>query len=42
MAAQPAAGDTQYMTQFRRGAVWFVVSLLVFMLIATLLLDQAA
>jgi len=27
-------------TRFRRGAVWLVVSLLVFMLVATLVLDQ--
>ena len=30
------------MTRLRRGAVWFVISLLVFMLVATLVLDQAA
>jgi hypothetical protein len=30
------------MTRIRRGAVWFVISLLVFMLVATLVLDQAA
>jgi len=30
------------MTRFRRGVVWLVVGLLVFMLVATLLLDGAA
>jgi hypothetical protein len=30
------------MTWFRRGVVWLVVGLLVFMLVATLLLDSAA
>ena len=30
------------MTWFRRGVVWLVVGLLVFMLVATLLLDGAA
>jgi hypothetical protein len=30
------------MTRLRRWMVWFVVSLLVFMLVATLLLDEAA
>jgi hypothetical protein len=29
------------MTRFRRAGVWFVISLLVFMLVATLDLDQA-
>jgi hypothetical protein len=42
MAARLQGGDTRGMTRFRRGAVWVVVSLLVFMLVATLLLDQAA
>jgi hypothetical protein len=30
------------MTRFRRGAVWLVIGLLVFMLVATLLLDGTA
>ena len=30
------------MTRFRRGAVWFVVALLVFTLVATLMLDAGA
>jgi hypothetical protein len=30
------------MTRLRRWMVWFVVSLLIFMLVATLLLDEAA
>jgi hypothetical protein len=30
------------MARFRRAAVWLVISLLVFMLVATLVLDQAA
>jgi hypothetical protein len=30
------------MTRMRRGLVWFVVSLLVFMLVATLLLESNA
>jgi hypothetical protein len=30
------------MTRFRRAGVWLVISLLVFMLVATLVLDQAA
>jgi hypothetical protein len=30
------------MTRLRRGFVWLVVGLLVFMLVATLLLDSAA
>jgi hypothetical protein len=30
------------MTRLRRWMVWFVVSLLIFMLVATLFLDEAA
>ena len=42
MAPRPFAGEAGRMTRLRRGAVWFVISLLVFMLVATLVLDQAA
>jgi hypothetical protein len=42
MAAATPASDAQLMTRFRRAAVWLVISLLVFMLVATLVLDQAA
>jgi hypothetical protein len=35
-------GNHARMTRFRRGFVWLVISLLVFMLVATLVLDGAA
>ena len=41
MAVRRSMGEARGMTRFRRGAVWLVVSLLVFMLVATLVLDQA-
>jgi hypothetical protein len=41
MAVASSGGDPGRMTRIRRGAVWFVISLLVFMLVATLVLDQA-
>jgi|GraSoiStandDraft_50_1057286.scaffolds.fasta_scaffold690568_3 hypothetical protein len=40
MAVWPSTGEAGRVTRFRRGAVWLVVSLLVFMLVATLVLDQ--
>jgi hypothetical protein len=42
MAVRPSVGEAGGMMRLRRGAVWFVISLLVFMLVATLVLDQAA
>jgi hypothetical protein len=42
MAVAFSAGDAQLMTRFRRALVWLVVSLLVFMLVATLVLDATA
>ena len=42
MAGAAWVGDAHRMTRIRRGAVWLVVSLLVFMLVATILLDEAA
>jgi hypothetical protein len=42
MAVALFASDAQLMTGFRRVAVWLVISLLVFMLVATLVLDATA
>jgi hypothetical protein len=42
MAGRACMGDARPMTRIRRGAVWFAISLLVFVLVATLLLDEAA
>jgi hypothetical protein len=42
MAVASLAGDAQLMTGFRRAVVWLIVSLLVFMLVATLVLDATA
>lgn len=41
MAAAAGRGDSGAMTRFRRGFVWFVVGLLVFVLVATLAVDAA-
>lgn len=42
MAVAFSVGDAQLMTRFRRTLVWVVVSLVVFMLLATLILDGTA
>lgn len=42
MARRSAVGDAPPMMRFRRGFVWLVISLLVFMLVATLVLDGTA
>jgi uncharacterized integral membrane protein len=42
MAARAPAGDAACVTRMRRIAVWLVVGLLIFMLVATLMLDATA
>jgi hypothetical protein len=42
MAAAARDGNRVGVTRIRRAAVWLIVSLLVFMLVATLILDASA
>jgi hypothetical protein len=42
MAVATLANDAQLMTRFRRAGVLLIVALLLFMLVATLVLDPAA
>jgi hypothetical protein len=42
MAVRAAFGDSRGVTRMRRIAVWLVVAVLIFMLVATLMLDATA
>jgi hypothetical protein len=42
IAASPGVGEPRVVTRFRRWFVWAVIAVLVFVLVATLIVDPAA